>query len=57
MGQKVRQPFRLKSLPFVLLLSGICTMICINHMEISDPEALTMVSETVQDMIERRKRL
>lgn len=40
-----------------LLLSGICTMICINHMEISDPEALTMVSETVQDMIERRKRL
>ena len=40
-----------------LLLSGICTMICINHMEISDQEALTMVSETVQDMIKRRKQL
>ena len=39
-----------------LLLSGICTMICINHMEISDKEALTMVSETVQDMIERKKK-
>ena len=39
-----------------LLLMGICTMICINHMEISDEEALTMVSETVQDMIERMKR-
>ena len=39
-----------------LLLSGICTMICINHMEISDREALTMVSETVEDMIERRRR-
>ena len=38
-----------------LLLSGICTMICINHMEISDQEALTMVSETVEDMIKRRR--
>ena len=38
-----------------LLLSGICTMICINHMEISDQEALSMVSETVEDMILRRK--
>ena len=38
-----------------LLLSGICTMICINHMEISDQEALTMVSETVEDMINRRR--
>lgn len=39
-----------------LLLSGICTMICINHMEISDQEALSMVSETVEDMIFRRKK-
>ena len=38
-----------------LLLSGICTMICINHMEISDREALSMVSETVEDMIKRRR--
>ena len=39
-----------------LLLTGICTMICLNHIEISDEEALTMVSETVQDMTERMRK-
>ena len=38
-----------------LLLSGICTMICVNHMEITDDEAMEMVQDTVAGMIERKR--
>ena len=38
-----------------LLLMGISTMICVNHMEISDEEALSMMQRTVKDMVEGRK--
>ena len=39
-----------------LFLMGICTMICINHIEITDREALSMMQETVTDMVERKRR-
>lgn len=34
-----------------LLLLGICTMICVNHMEFSDEQVADMMKQTVTDMV------
>ncbi len=34
-----------------LLLLGICTMICVNHMEFSDEQVAAMMKQTVTDMV------
>ena len=39
-----------------LFLMGICTMICVNHMDIPDAEAMAMMQETVTDMVERKRK-
>ena len=39
-----------------LMLMGISTMICVNHMDISDQQALGMIRQTVEEMIEGKRR-
>lgn len=34
-----------------LFLLGICTMICVNHMEFSDEQVAEMMKQTVSDMV------
>lgn len=39
-----------------IFLVGICTMICVDHLEFSDEKVMAMMKQTVSDMVQGAKR-